>query len=1082
MKPRLLPLFAVLPLATTPLAWSQTFKTASDGGNWGTATNWTPETVPNAVDAEAILNGAGPSNTAPATSALDVLTDGVFTIGKLTRSVNASVAGTILTGTGAASMDPTKGLTLQTSGSALPQINTVGDTFFYSALFGTQGFEKIGAGRFTLRYNTINQTYSGPIRINAGTLGIEKDASLGNVENDIEIAGGARLFGEPGANSGSITLPTTRSITFTGGTGAQQIGTNAATVTMTIEGNITESAPSGLTKTDAGVLVLAGTNTWTGTTTVSGGALVLAKPASLPGYDSNGPFFTQTYSVANGTTLAVRYGDTSLWTKETIEALASGATFNTSGSLGFDTTGSTTDSVYDGDLVSAGIPRVAKIGPGKLTLANCPGLNRVTLFDGTLALDPASILDPTAVVAFNKGGALLDLGGTAATVTDIVEFNGGSSAITNGALTYAGGSLTLSGNSGTAVDLSGLSSFTYATTGSELKLENGNNVNASQNSTLFSAGTNTITASTRFLIGGGGSTSNGIHLNTARFGAVNTINTALLQLGGFNNAGLINFQSGLTDPSMKIRAANGTAAIPSLVIGETSSGTRSGAGTLDLTGGVADIAAVGITVGRHIAGASNAATSGVTVTGGTVTATNLILSEKTNGGTPANIANFTQQGTAAVDVESIGFSHFASGAAAAGQLSQSNYFLEGGTLAVTAMGGFNQLETAAANGTVSTAGNLAVTVTGADLDAPVVVNVAVNASDVPTGNGATDWTLKIANALNANPAVFAKYVATRANNAVILTRRKAGSADSTLNLAIANGTAAGITETPTSTDTVTSRNTSAGVGRNLVLRGGTLTNRSGADLTIGDVTMVVAGTTTAVVDSTPGRKVVLGSTATYSARMNSSATTAGTLQVDGDLDLSGAPAFAIFDDATGDATALAGGTKLVLIDYQDGSLAGTFAGLADGAAVNVTKGTVTNSFVIDYNDPAYGGKAVTLTIPAGSDYAAWATDKGIAGQPFDGDFDGDGLSNGVEYGLGRNPAKADPNPASWSGNTVTFTKGADAIANGDVSWVVETSTTLAPGSWIGTTQPAGDTSPTISHAFTPGNPAREFVRLRVVRK
>lgn len=203
--------------------------------------------------------------------------------------------------------------------------------------------------------------------------------------------------------------------------------------------------------------------------------------------------------------------------------------------------------------------------------------------------------------------------------------------------------------------------------------------------------------------------------------------------------------------------------------------------------------------------------------------------------------------------------------------------------------------------------------------------------------------------------------------------------------------------------------------------------------------------------------------------------------MDGDLDLSAQPTFFIFDDAPTDATLLTPGTKLTLIDYTDGSLTGTFAGLAEGATVNVTKGAVTNSFVLKYADD--GGTAVTLTVPStGDNYDTWATANGIDGEPFTGDFDNDGISNGVEYALGLNPTTNSQPPGALSGNTITFNKGSDAIANGDVSWIIETSTTLEAGSWTAeVTQPAGDTNPTISYTFTPGSPAKKFARLKVVQ-
>ena len=80
-------------------------------------------------------------------------------------------------------------------------------------------------------------------------------------------------------------------------------------------------------------------------------------------------------------------------------------------------------------------------------------------------------------------------------------------------------------------------------------------------------------------------------------------------------------------------------------------------------------------------------------------------------------------------------------------------------------------------------------------------------------------------------------------------------------------------------------------------------------------------------------------------------------------------------------------------------------------------------------------------------YSTWASSQGIPGAPASGDFDYDGITNLMEYALGMDPKVANPSAGVLSGNVITYTKGADAIANGDVSWVIESSQTLAPNSW-----------------------------------
>lgn len=863
MKSKYLALLAALPLAAVSSAHAQsTFNTANDGGTWGTASNWTPAVVPNATDAEAIVNGTGPSGIEPATLALDVLLDGSYTIGKLTRSV-AGAAATFPTSP--TTYDPTKGLTLATS-TGTPTISVLGDVFYYAAIFGTQGFEKTGAGKLTFRFNPIDQTYTGDITITSGTLGINQNSSLGDDENDISIAGGARLFAEPGSNSGTITLPDTRTITLRGL--QSQIGSNNAAVNLVIEGEVTQNAPgNGLVKTDAGKVTLAGTLGYTGETRINAGTLALSGDAALPTSPSQNLRFTG-----------------------------------------------------------------------------------------------------------NATACTLDLGGTSQTVRTIVmdQVNANRTITGGGNLTINGdANLTLSSINGVTYNFSGIDSFTYDRSNRNLNFQT-TNVAAVTTINDFNlaksginGGTNSITAAA-FQVGGS-AVSDGTDGNTARLhlGTTNTVNADTIKIGAFNAGGVVDFQSGLTAPSLTLRATDGLSAVTTLAVGETSSGGRHGDGTLNLTGGSLDAVVTNLQLGRHTAGINIINnTASLTMPEGTLEVDTLLMAEKTGGGTPTLTATFTQGGgDVTIDTLTMGAGN---GTEAAVLLP--TYRLWGGTLAATT---------------------------------------------IQSGGG-----------------VFA---------------------------------------------TTSSRN--------LILRDGILINQSGADLSISGVTMVVSGVTTTVVDSTAGQKVVLASDVTYSARINSFNGTSGALTVDGDLDLTAQPAFGIFDDASTVATQLAPGTKLTLIDYSLGSLTGTFAGLPEGSPVNVTKGAVTNSFVIKYADD--GGTAVTLTIPAagGDNFDTWATANGIDGEPFDGDFDNDGIINGVEYALGLNPTTSSQPAGVLSGNTITFTKGADAITNGDVSWIIETSTTLAANSWIEEiTHPGGeDNGTTIAYTFTPGTPEKKFARLKVVK-
>ena len=124
----------------------------------------------------------------------------------------------------------------------------------------------------------------------------------------------------------------------------------------------------------------------------------------------------------------------------------------------------------------------------------------------------------------------------------------------------------------------------------------------------------------------------------------------------------------------------------------------------------------------------------------------------------------------------------------------------GGTVATAYTGPTAQIETATAAGTVTVAGNASVVVTGGGLASPVTLAVPVAASDT-----ASMWAAKVRAALAANATIAALMTVGGSTTAITLTRivDDYGYAnDATMNIALATGTATGITTAATSANTL----------------------------------------------------------------------------------------------------------------------------------------------------------------------------------------------------------------------------------------------------------------------------------------
>ena len=143
---------------------------------------------------------------------------------------------------------------------------------------------------------------------------------------------------------------------------------------------------------------------------------------------------------------------------------------------------------------------------------------------------------------------------------------------------------------------------------------------------------------------------------------------------------------------------------------------------------------------------------------------------------------------------------------------------------------------------------------------------------------------------------------------------------------------------------------------------------------------------------------------------------------------------------------------------------------------NLSGQEFTFSIVRGSNNVGLFGFQIVDTSSSSPGYATWAA-ANAGGQGPDGDFDGDGLSTRLEYALLTNPQGPDPSPGVISNSVLSFSKRPEAVTNGDLTYVIETSTTLEPGSWQ-TVTPGRNDAEIISWTL-PAGPGKRFARLLV---
>jgi fibronectin-binding autotransporter adhesin len=286
-------LTTALTAALASLAHAQsTFTTSSGNQSWGTSSNWSTGSVPNAIGAEVIFNSPVGGNQSinsfglvrtvgswtinnDSTNVFSVTTTNTLifdnTAGNAALNVNGNGNVTNTFGSNL-SITLTDSLDINIANTAVTDVR--GALAISGVISGAGGITKSGAGTISL---LGSNTFTGGLALNQGTVRITSASSLGATPDspgtDNVVLNGGRLQFDGTSNSSSSA---NRSFTV-GSSNGEIAVTNTGTFTL----NGVVAGSGSLTKTGTGTLYLNATSTYSGGTAIKSGALRVGVAASL---------------------------------------------------------------------------------------------------------------------------------------------------------------------------------------------------------------------------------------------------------------------------------------------------------------------------------------------------------------------------------------------------------------------------------------------------------------------------------------------------------------------------------------------------------------------------------------------------------------------------------------------------------------------------------------------------------------------------------------------------------------------------------------------------------------------------------